>query len=75
MIINMSDNVLKEFEKLLRDANRYRKLRRIVGGKSLGTRNGFHLDMLYPIDGANIMKGSVTQHFDEAVDNLFLGGD
>lgn len=52
------------------DARRYRCVRSLVGGMlSGGWRQVFHLEHLKPVEGANLMKGSVAQHFNEAVDS------
>jgi hypothetical protein len=51
------------------DAARYREVWRIVGAMlSGGWRQVFHLHHLKPLEGVDLMKGSVAQHFEEAVD-------
>lgn len=51
------------------DAQRWRTATQFVGAMTAGGwRQIFHLQSLKPIDGANLFRGSVAQHFTEAVD-------
>jgi hypothetical protein len=55
-----------------KDAERYRTVRRFVGAKRCRFMDSephqFHLESLPAVKGANLFKGSVAQHFDEAID-------
>jgi len=55
-----------ECEALRKDANRYAKARHFIGASKANGSQFFHLQTLRPL--GNIMKGSVAQHFDVAID-------
>jgi len=55
-----------KIEQLEKDAARYRWLRSRVWAND---PNIFSLPTLVSVEGANIMRGSVAQHLDDAIDS------
>ncbi len=60
-----------EIERMRPDAERYQCIRRVTGaGRDIGGRVSFVLPVIDCVKGANLLRGSVAQHFDEAVDAI-----
>lgn len=58
---------------VLQDAERYRHIRHhVVGARSSQGKQRFVLPEVETVAGTNIMRGSVGQHFDKAVDAFGL---
>lgn len=66
--MNIGDDSDYDYDADLRDAERYRWLRsKTSGGYSMpGSPASFQLPLIRPV--GNIMKGSVAQHLDAAID-------
>ena len=69
-------HVSSSWEEMERDAARWNEAVRQVGGaRNVGAHDMFVFRYLKPLDGADLMRGSVAEHFTRAIDALLAAAE